>query len=213
MVRNGIDGVVQCECQRRRILAGRLRNIHDEFPQFAEASFDSFQPRDQQQEKAIALMKVTPAGRFFLWGGFDRGKTHLMIAQYRYFVEHDKPCLLRTSKQLIDELKKAELSQAYARDAEQEVFRSQVMDAASNAETFHLFWDDCEKAAARTDFRTEAIFELVDTLYRRKLGVTITSNLPVFDKDASDTKPIDLRYKLGNAVARRLNEMCTKIRV
>ena len=44
-------------------------------------------------------------------------------------------------------------------------------------ESKYLFVDDIEKAPARSEFRVEMLFDLLDTIKRRQLGITVTSNL------------------------------------
>lgn len=206
---DGLSCSKRCECRKQAIAKAKLSAIADEFPEFAGAQLHPFTAKNPGQRDAHAIITSDPLKSYFLHSTYGRGKTFLLVAQFRYLIDKGIPCAIRTSKQLVDELKKAELSQGL--DAEPYI--SPVMDAAANYEKFHLFWDDCEKAAARTDFRQEAIFDLVDTLYRRKLDLTITSNLPIFDPNANDAKPTDLRFKLGNATVRRINDMCRKIQL
>jgi hypothetical protein len=42
---------------------------------------------------------------------------------------------------------------------------SPVIAAASRREPYHFFWDDIGKLKM-TDFKTEVLFDLVDSLYR-----------------------------------------------
>ena len=61
----------------------------------------------------------------------------------------------------------------------------------------HLFWDDADKFKL-TEFKAEAIYTLIDNLYRRQVGLTVTSNLSLND----------LTDKVGPAVVRRIDDMC-----
>jgi hypothetical protein len=96
----------------------------------------------------------------------------MLYAQYCEVVLAGRTCChVRTTRELVEELRRAELYDG---------FISPVIAAASGPESYHLFWDDIDKLKL-TDFRTEVLFDLVDTLYRRKLGLTVTGNYSLRD--------------------------------
>jgi hypothetical protein len=63
---------------------------------------------------------------------------------------------MRTTRDLVKELRRAELNDGYD---------SPVIASASSSAPYHLFWDDIDKLKL-TDFKTEVLFDLVDSLYR-----------------------------------------------
>lgn len=69
--------------------------------------------------------------------------------------------------------------------------------------------DELAKAPARSGFRMEMLFDLFDTIKRRQLGLTVTSNLPLISKDG---KP-DLLGVMGESVVSRLYRICTEIQI
>ena len=81
-------------------------------------------------------------------------------------------------------------------------FVSPVISTAAESGWYHLFWDDIDKLKP-TDFKTEVLFDLVDGLYRRKHGLTVTSNYSMQD--------LIERERLHPAVVRRLDDMCRVI--
>ncbi len=97
----------------------------------------------------------------------------------------------------MEELRKAEVPA----DQHGNVFESPVLQMVNLAPAGHLFIDDIEKARARSEFRAEMIFDLLDTIKRRQLGITVTSNLPLRD----------LAPKLGDAATARLHRLCREI--
>jgi len=200
--KDGVPGVVECECRRNRITESRLATIYDQLGAYSEARLDRFDPKNYGQRDAHAVITSDPFASYHLWGGYDRGKTWLLVAQYRFLMKKGVPCQFRTSRQLVDELKEAE-----SKDGRPSI----VMELASKSQKFHFFWDDCEKAALRTDFRMESLFELVDAIRRRNLGISLTSNLPLVDQTASPANPTDLRFKLSNPIVARLHGMCQSI--
>jgi DNA replication protein DnaC len=187
--------VTRCECGKRRIAEQRIRAVLDDWPEYASASFEN--PRDLVQREAIRRIAANPSGSYYISGYYASGKTWLLVAQYRHLALSGARCLLRSSKQLMDELRKAELTPPQG----QQPFESPVLQMVNLAASGHLFWDDVEKAAGRSEFRAEAIFDLLDTIKRRQLGVTVTSNLQLSD----------LTRILGDAAVARLDRMCTKI--
>jgi DNA replication protein DnaC len=186
-------GFRRCECVRARIQAERLSAIPE---LFKNSTFDSYRPHDQRQERALALMRNDPGGSFYLTGAYGNGKTHLLYAQYREAVLAGKiRCHVRTTRELVEELRRAELDDDYI---------SPTIASASGPEHYHLFWDDIDKLKL-TDFRTEVLFDLVDTLYRHKHGLTVTGNHSM--RDLVD------RERMHPAIVRRLDDMCRVIEV
>jgi DNA replication protein DnaC len=78
------------------------------------------------------------------------------------------------------------------------------MAAAHSCKPYHLFWDDIDKIKP-TEFKAEVLFELVDSLYRRKHGLTITANYSLHDLVARD--------RMHQAIVRRLDDMCKVIQL
>jgi DNA replication protein DnaC len=129
--------------------------------------------------------------RWYLTGGYGSGKTHLLYAQYREMVlAGNTRCHVRTTRDLIEELRRAELDDGFV---------SSVLAAASGSTHYHLFWDDADKLKL-TDFKTEVLFDLVDSLYRRNHGLTVTSNYSMRD--------LIERERMHPAIVRRLDDMC-----
>jgi DNA replication protein DnaC len=174
-----------------RIVAARLAAIP---ALFQEATFQSFRARNPQQERAVVLMRGFPEGSWYMTGPYGSGKTHLFYAQYRELAVAGKiRCHARTTRELVEELKRHEL------DGD---FVSPVMAAAHSCMPYHLFWDDIDKLKP-TDFKTEVLFELVDTLYRQKHGLTVTANYSLQD--------LVERERMHPAIVRRLDDMCKVI--
>ena len=183
----------RCECVKARFIAERLAAIP---ALFREANIQSYQARSPQQERAIALMKGLPNGSFYMSGPYGSGKTHLFYAQYREIASAGKTlCHVRTTRELLEELKKMELSSDFV---------SPVTAAAYSPAPYHLFWDDIDKLKP-TDFKTEVLFELVDALYRHKHGLTATANYSLQDLVA--------RERMHPAIVRRLDDMCRVIQI
>ena len=148
------SGLRRCECVRARIQAERLSAIPE---LFRTSTFDSYTPHNPRQERALALMRGDPGGSWYLTGPYGNGKTHLLYAQYREVVLAGKiRCHVRTTRELVEELRRPELDEG---------FISPVIESASGPEPYHLFWDDIDKLKL-TEFKTEVLFDLVDTLYR-----------------------------------------------
>jgi DNA replication protein DnaC len=178
---------------KERIRAARLAEIPE---RFRESSFESYRPRNPKQEWALRQMREDPGGSFYLTGSYGSGKTHLLYAQYRQMVlSWQTRCHVRTTRDLVEELRRAEFDDGFV---------SPVIMAASKSDPFHFFWDDIDKLKP-TDFRTEVLFDLVDSLYRRNHGLTVTSNYLM--RDLVD------RDRLHPAIVRRLDDICRIVEV
>lgn len=186
-------GFRRCECVRARIHAERLSAIPE---LFKNSTFDSYTPHNPWQERALALMRNDPGASWYLTGAYGDGKTHLLDAQYREVVLAGKiRCHVRTTQELVEELRRAEFDDG---------FILPVITSASGSEPYHFFWDDIDKLKV-TDFKTEVLFDLVDTHYRQKHGLTVTSNYPMRD-------PVE-RERVHPAIVGRLDDMCMVVEV
>jgi DNA replication protein DnaC len=192
--------VVRCECQERRIHEARVREILENWPEYKHADFRTYKPKTIAQQNALNVFRADPRGSYFLTGLYSRGKTHMLIAQYRWMSLAGDKCLLRSARELMEELRKYE-SQEPGKE-----FISPVLQMANLASSGHLFLDDIDKAPARSGFRVEALFDLFDTIKRRQLGLTVTSNLPLHSEDGKD-----LRSVLSDQVVSRLHRLCRVI--
>jgi DNA replication protein DnaC len=185
----------QCECVAEKARAHYLALIPE---RFKDSSLESFKPRDPKQERALSVMRKDPGGSFYLTGAYGNGKTHLLYAQYREIAISRKGktrCHVRTTRELVEELRRAEFD---------EDFVSPVLAAASKPAPYHLFWDDIDKLKV-TDFKTEVLFDLVDSLYRQKHGLTVTGNYSMRDLVEQE--------RMHPAIVRRLDDMCRVVEV
>lgn len=184
----GNAGMRQCECVAEKTRARYLALIPE---RFKDSSFESFKPHDPSQERALSLMRGNPGGSWYLTGAYGNGKTHLLYAQYRELVTASQVrCHVRTTRELVEELRRAEFDEGFV---------SPVIAAASRRMPYHLFWDDIDKLKL-TDFKTEVLFDLVDSLYRQKHGLTVTGNYSMRD--------LVERERMHPAIVRRLDDMC-----
>ncbi len=190
--RDGASGVQRCECKRQRAVAEKLRMIPE---RFRNCSFENYKPEDERQAEALVSLQSNPGSSFYLHGGYRRGKTHLAVAQYRVLVQAGQSCVFQSITELIHELRRAEMDDSYF---------SLTLERVRHADDFHLFLDDIDKFKG-TEFKSETLFDLFDTLYRRKLSLTITSNW--------DLRTLVENEKLDSAVVRRIDDICTALPV
>jgi DNA replication protein DnaC len=198
--------VRQCECKKRRIAQGRIAGILKRWPKYANATIETFKPRNAGQQNAIKILREKPTGSYFFGGYYQRGKTHLLVAQYRWMADRGMRCILMSAQELMADLKKAETA------TDEHPYRSPVLEMVNDAESGHLFIDDIEKASAKSDFRAEALFSLFDMISRRNLGLSLTSNFPIFAKENEEDKE-DLRKLLTDEVALRIRLICKVVDV
>lgn len=157
------NGVARCECQKRKAAAQKLQQIP---ARFRDCSFVNYTPVDTRQHTALTQIAGDFTSSFFIHGDYARGKTHLATAQYAKLVDIERSCEFLSMAELLTELRRSEM------DAE---YFCTVRHRVRSAEKFHLFIDDIDKFKV-TDFKLEVLFDLFDTLYKRSLGLTVTSN-------------------------------------
>ena len=201
---DGYGKVRMCECEKRRRSEERIRVVLQDWPEYKDASLATLKPRNVGQANAITAIRGDPYGSYFITGYFSRGKTSLLVAQYKFLALAGEKCLLRSMRDLMKELQKAEISP----NSDREAFESPVLQMVNLAPRAHLLIDDVEKAPVRSGFRAETLFNLLDVIKRRMLGLSVTSNLPMISKDPG--KP-DLRKYLGEEVVSRLYRICRAI--
>ena len=77
-----------------------------------------------------------------------------------------------------------------------------MIKAASRRDPCHLFWDDIDKLKL-TDFKADVLFDLVDSLYNQKHGLTVTANYPMQDLAEHE--------RMHPAIVYRPHDMCTAL--
>jgi DNA replication protein DnaC len=185
-------GVYRCECQRRKIIAQKLQEIPE---RFRESTFANYVPIDARQEQALERVASDFTRAYFLFGDYARGKTHLATAQYKKLIEIERPCMFLSMAELIAELRRAEMDFDYFCTVRQRV---------RYTERFHLFVDDIDKYKS-TDFKFEVLFDLFDTIYKRQLGLTVTSNCSLRELVSSQT--------VHASIVRRIDDTCQVVEV
>ena len=171
---------------------GKLRAIP---ARFRDCTFETYVPVNSRQRDAKQQMESDRLRSFFLFGNYAQGKTHLAFGQYRTLIQTEEPAMFYTMAELLAELRKGELDSDYL---------SIVVDRVRYAERFHLFIDDIDKFKV-TDFKFEVLFDLIDTIYKRKLGLTITSNFGLRGLVESE--------RLHPSIVRRIDDTCTALEV
>jgi DNA replication protein DnaC len=180
----------RCDCVRTRIIREKLAAIPE---RFRDRTFESYQPENPNQAKALELMQINPEGSYFLCGPYGCGKTHLLYAQYRSLALAGVHCHVRTSTELLSELQRMEFDPEFA---------SPVFLSCHSQKQYHLFWDDVDKFKM-TDFKSQGLFDLIDAIYRNALSLTLTSNYTL--------KELVELEKLHPAQIRRIDEICKAV--
>lgn len=185
-------GVARCECQKRKAVAEKLRKIPE---RFKDSTFANYVPENGRQVEALAKISSDFTRSFFIFGDYAHGKTHLATAQYRTLVAIERGCEFLTMAELIGELRRSEMDAEYFCTVRQRV---------RSAEKFHLFIDDIDKFKV-TDFKFEVLFDLFDTIYKRKLGLTVTSNYGLRELSTSGA--------VHPSIVRRIDDICEVVEV
>jgi DNA replication protein DnaC len=167
--------------------------VEQHFWRFREAGLGNYKPETPQQRKAVKALKERPEGGYAFVGVPQRGKTHLLVAQYRMAGVKYR-CELRSSMQLIAELQQVQVD---------EEARSPILEALQERR-LRLLWDDIDKVSFdKSSFRVEMVFELIDEIWRMELPLSVTSNVPI--------RELQEVGGLSPAAARRLMDLCLEV--
>lgn len=195
--------VKMCMCQKRKIMERRVSVILEDWPEYSKADLWTVKPRSVGQENVLRIIREDPKASFYLTGTYKRGKTYFLIAQYRCRALTGTACLLRSSRDLMHELRRAEVPGEGGKTV-----ASPVLEMVNAAREAHLFIDDIEKTA-NTGFRDQMIWDILDTIKRRQLSLSVSSNLPLISKNGQ----ADLRGKLGHEIVSRLDQICKVVEI
>jgi DNA replication protein DnaC len=158
------------------------------------------------QTNALRIIKDKPTGSYFLGGYYQRGKTHLLVAQYRWMLDRKMRCILVTAQDLMEDLRKTEMTP----NDGQPPYESPILRMVEHPDGGHLFIDDIDKAPVRSGFRAEALFALLDQIKRRQLGLSVTSNLPLTSEEESVET---IESKLTSQAVSRIHQICKVIAI
>lgn len=190
--RDGERGAVRCECRKKAIAEAFLKQLD---PMFRAADLDTIHAMNPSQVTAISELLKNPNGNFFITGGYGLGKTYLLAAQFVWVSRHGVRTFFRTAEQLVQELYR----HYAAKDADFEM--SPILAWAGSGTPVHVFIDDVDKIDFdRTAFRKETLFNVIDTLCRKELGLSVTSNMTCMELQDEE--------RLSPAVVRRFDDMC-----
>jgi DNA replication protein DnaC len=163
---------------------------------FAGSDFNNYIPVNENQKQALAALTGDAAYcSYYIYGDYGSGKTHLLYSQFRKMAldfNLGVKCFIRSTKDLLKELQDEELGKS----------ESIIIKSIEEGKDIHLFWDDADKFKV-TDFKLESIFDLIDKIYRNCQHMTITSNCNL----------IELQEKLSPAICRRIDDICTKVKL
>jgi len=183
-------GVIRCQCRSERVVAQKIARLP---PRLQDMTLRNYVPCDGAQSRAFERLAGDVTHSFVLEGDYSRGKTHLAAAQYIELARLERSCLFFSMSELFLELRKAEL------DPGPDGYFCEVRERVHHGERFHLFIDDLDKFRV-TDFRFESLFDLVNSIYTRKLGLTVTTN--------QSLREIRRRQLIDGAILRRIEDIC-----
>jgi len=181
-----------CACAEPKRIAREFQKIPE---RFRSCTFETFIPKNEVQRATLATMQSKPLGNYMLIGAYGMGKTHLIHGQFKALVTARVDVRVRTAGQLFSDLRAAEMGDSFQ--------RLEWTDPFEKNNRYHLLCDDLDKSRF-TEFRNESLFEVVDLIYRREYGLTITANMDLVQLQALGMMP---------ATARRIDAMCQILRV
>ena len=203
-----------CTCMRRRLM-DRLydqSNVRDEIKQENFDTFDlrlfdtevvpaeGISPKENAQrnlKKAMEFAEHPEGENLLLYGGAGRGKTFLCNCIAKEVLEHGKTVLYLTAGQLFKQLE----DMRFRSKEEEEPFDwdSEILDADL------LIIDDLGIERS-TEFALEQVFNVIDSRYRSKLPLIVTTNMTLEELK----NPQDLTR---SRIYDRVLERCVPLRI
>lgn len=185
------------EAKRVALLLGKMP------ARYQGVTLADLQPRldlHRDQAKIIADMQANPLSGYYFCGDNDTGKTHFLWALYQHAVISQRVVIATTLHDWIE----ANLAR-YRSDETLTTFR--LSDLQQSVLPYSVFIDDVDKKKV-TEYVADMFFNFVDTVYRFKHQLVVTSQLDpekrVHGRDSliDHFRDGDPRYGLG--IARRM---------
>lgn len=213
------QGARICACRkevaRQERVARKTQLLARIDPLFANVTLADLQPRADlhpDQPRFIAKMKEHPFDNYYFCGRNDVGKTLFMWALYENAVNAGRKVYVSTLLDMILNMQAA-FKVADSKDVAAEHLRWLHTDQG----TCSIFLDDIDKARP-TEYVAEFFFGFVDTIYRYKHQLVVTSQLdPENSIGGRDSlidhfEKADARYAVG-IVRRIVNDQTHIVRM
>lgn len=160
---------------------------------FADVKLEDIAPRTSRQTEIKQILLKKPLESYFFWGELNTGKSHFLAALYNYSIDHD---YLHEARFFTDRDLKRDLID-FEMDRLGDRIPTFSVDFLRQGIVRQVFWDDIGKVKI-SEFVIQEIFSIIDEIFRRKLRLVASSNYNL-------TELADI---LGNAVVRRINDVC-----
>ncbi|MCK5616638.1 ATP-binding protein [Candidatus Pacearchaeota archaeon] len=167
--------VQQCECSKNNILnqiPTRFQNAT--FLEYRKTKAELISPKTKKITLPDFIEKDFE-GSYLICGDFNKGKTHLLYAQYQKISQEqpEKQLIVYRESDLLKELQQA----AYGEGVEQ--LNSLLLHThAKDKIPTHIFIDDLGKTPVTED-RLYQLYNFLDIIYNCEHGLTITTNFKI----------------------------------
>lgn len=186
----------ECECMKKRRIIARAQNsgLWAVLPKY---TFKNFEHKEDWQfymyDKATDFVRDDKAKCFYIGGGIGSGKSHICTAIVGYFIKQGLDAQFDIWSNIVTNLKQ----NAY--DNPEEYNRQ--MDRLKNVPVLYI--DDFFKTNPTTADLDKA-FQIINHRYNLSIGDTEKKCITII----SSEKMLDEHYKIDNALASRIFEMC-----
>lgn len=209
-------GARPCVCKQKRIVDRALAQIP---PEMKITSLAELKPRydlvpnpakaravGEVQKAAIDEMGRNPFQSFLFVGDNGAGKTHLAYTLYAHAVANQRRAVACSTRDLLDDFKRYELGES-GENGQRFYPRVSASELQTNSEKWTILLDEFEKCRV-TEFTSEMLFNLLDSVWKFNHQIIVTSNL---DEDALIARWSKIDDVYGRSIAKRLAASCTVI--
>lgn len=190
-----VGGVVRCNCRLELVKTIKLSKIPERYCAESIETFRKTPVKICEPGKEVFLNAFFPKDfdirkNYFFAGRGGEGKTHLLWSQYRFSVENSIPVYAEHEYEIYKKLREEQYS---------DIWYFYLTGRT------HFFIDDiaCRNA---TEDRSSNLFGLIDSLYEKKAGLTITCNHKL-----SAVSDSEMLGQNTNRIIRRIKDMCTVV--
>lgn len=191
-----IRGAKRCDCLEAKLRTQLLERIPAEYRAFDLATIQPDISRHPDQASLVPALQADPSVSIFLAGRVGCGKSLFGWLLYKRAIEDGRPAVAAPLAELMSEFRRYECG-------DEKLPRIMSGDLREDRRRWLIFLDEFDKARA-SEFATEQLFLLLDSIYAGRHQLVVTSNIGKDELRAHWSKASE---QYGVSIMRRLLEL------